>query len=157
MWLLSESVKCSASVFSVKKERAPCQRWPLESVVTGFRRSWRTCDPLSPPMSPGNTHWGLTLTTGRYNSCFFVLFIWIPISSSPSVSFFFFLFNLYFQPAFQEKHPSETIGSEAQVGVLVCKISPPPPQCWCSCSAMSAPPFLSSNHVSCDYWVMSPS
>lgn len=119
-------MKC-LSVFSVKRERAPCQPWPLASVATGFRPLWRMCDPLLPPMSLGNTQRRLTLqpladiTTG-----FLAYFILIPLSSSPSLSFFLFLPQPVFSTCLQEKHLSETIRSEAQVGVLVCCISPPP-------------------------------
>lgn len=75
--------------FSVKRELAPCQPWPLESAATGFRPLWRMCDPRLPPMSLGNTQRINTLHTGRYNNYFshFFFFILIPLSSSPSLSF----------------------------------------------------------------------
>ncbi len=147
-------MKC-LSAFSVKREHAPCRPWPLESVATGFRPLWRTCDPLLPPMSPGNTQRGLTLTTGRNNNCFSHLFYLNPslvltlsflLSLPPSTG----IFNLLPGKTSLWNYPFWSPGWSA------CVLNLPVLEQWCYCSAMSDPACLSSHPMSCDCWVMSP-
>lgn len=83
-----ESIITCPSVFSVKRAHLLCQPWPLESVVTGFRPSWRMCDLLSPQMSLGNTQWWLAVCPVTDITVEFYLFIQIHLSSLLFLSFF---------------------------------------------------------------------
>lgn len=120
MWclLLNRHLNKFLSAFSVKREHAPCQPWPLESAATGFRPLWRMCDPLLPQMSPGNTQRGFTLQPPADITAAFLTYLFQSLPS-PSPSLFLFLPQPVFSSCFQEKHLSETIRSEAQVGLLV--------------------------------------
>lgn len=142
------------SVFSVKRVHVLYQPWLLESVVTGFRPSWRMCDLLSPQMSPGNTQWGLTvypvtdITVDftyllRSISLPYSFFPFFPLSSSTGV------FNLLPGKTSLWNYPFWSPGWSACVFRNLPLLNQ-----WCYCWAMSAP-CLSFRLLSCDCWVIS--